>query len=97
MRRTDTAVAATTLLAKIDQVAHWLPKCDPGRDVLIRSVADIQTRFEHGPLSRNDVINFQMNVWRLDAGPFKSLLKCRTEQFKALCDAELQDAESHAR
>lgn len=73
----DTACAAdlqntTALLQQIDQVIHWLSKHEPRRQDLVCGVAQMLTSLE--TVSRSDIINLQLHVWRLRGGPLKTLL-----------------------
>ena len=60
---------ATTLLEHIEQVAHWVPRQDPGRQALLTEVSEMRHRLTGEPLSRGEVLNFQVNVWRLKGAP----------------------------
>ena len=75
---------ATALLEHIDQVAHWVPRHDPGRQALLTEVSEMKHRLTGEPLSRGEVLNFQLNVWRLKAHRFKTLLVRRAAQFGEL-------------
>jgi hypothetical protein len=73
----DTACAAdvqntTALLQQIDQVIHWLSKHEPRRQDLVCGVAQMLSCLE--TVSRSDIINLQLHVWRLRGGPLKTLL-----------------------
>lgn len=88
MRTTDTrssaALDAATLLEHIEQVAHWVPTQDPGRQALLAGVSQMKHRLTGEPLSRGEVLNFQVNVWRLKGHRFKTLLVRRAAQFGEL-------------
>ena len=92
MRHDIKTLSVTTLLAQMEQVAYWLPKRDPGREGLIRSVGDIKRRLEGEPLSRSEVVDFQMHVWRLKPGLFKTLLNRRVAQFGSLYGVDVLNA-----
>jgi hypothetical protein len=78
------ALDATTLVDRIEQVAHWVPKQDPGRTALLAGVCQMKDRLAAEPLSRGDVLNFQVHVWRLKGHRFKTLLVRRAVQLGEL-------------
>ncbi|MEO8256549.1 MAG: hypothetical protein ABI868_04305 [Acidobacteriota bacterium] len=83
-RRTAETLDATTLLDHIEQVAHWVSPQDPGRKALLSGVIEMKQRLAGQPLSRGDVLNFQVNVWRLKGHRFKTLLVRRAAQLGKL-------------
>ena len=83
-RRPAGALDASTLLDRIEQVAHWVSKQDPGRQALLTGVSEMKHRLDSAPLSRGDVLNFQVNVWRLKGHRFKTLLVRRAVQLGEL-------------
>ena len=83
-RSSAVVLSATTLLEHIEQVAHWVPKQDPGRQALLTEVSEMKHRLTGEPLSRGEVLNFQVNVWRLKGHRFKTLLVRRAAQLGEL-------------
>ena len=75
---------ATTLLEQIEQVAHWVSTQDPGRQALLTGVNEMKQRLRGEPLSRGEVLNFQVNIWRLKGHRFKTLLVRRAAQLGEL-------------
>jgi hypothetical protein len=75
---------ATTLLEQIEQVAHWVSTQDPGRQALLAGVNEMKQRLTGEPLSRGEVLNFQVNIWRLKGHRFKTLLVRRAAQLGEL-------------
>ena len=82
--RSSPRLDATTLLDRIEQVAHWVPSQDPGRQALLTGVSLMKRRLTGEPLSRREVLDFQVNVWRLKGHRFKTLLVRRAAQFGKL-------------
>ena len=82
--RSSDELDATTLLEQIEQVAHWVPTQDPGRQALLTGVSQMKHRLTGEPLSRGEVLNFQVNVWRLKGHRFKTLLVRRAAQLGKL-------------
>jgi hypothetical protein len=87
------AASVAALLANMEQVACWLPARDSGRDALIRSVAQMKQRLEGEPLSKSEVVDFQMQVWRLTPNRFKTLLNRRVAEFAALYGVDVLNPE----
>jgi hypothetical protein len=73
---------AAALLQQIDQVIHWLSKHEPRRQDLVCGVAQMLSRLES--VSRSDIINLQLHVWRLRGGPLKTLLARQVAELGAL-------------
>jgi hypothetical protein len=82
--RSSARLDATTLLDRIEQVAHWVPTQDPGRQALLTRVRLMKHRLASEPLTRGEVLDFQVNVWRLKGHRFKTLLVRRAAQFGKL-------------
>jgi len=83
-RSSAAALDAATLLEHIEQVAHWVSTQDPGRQALLAGVTEMKRRLTGEPLSRGEVLNFQVNVWRLKGHRFKTLLVRRAAQLGEL-------------
>ena len=83
-RSSAAVLDAATLLEHIEQVAHWVPRHDPGRQALLTEVSEMKHRLTGEPLSRGEVLSFQMNVWRLKGHRFKTLLVRRAAQLGEL-------------
>ncbi len=82
--RSPAELDARTLLEHVEQVAHWVPTQDPGRQTLLMGVSQMKHRLTGGPLSPGEVINFQVNVWRLKRHRFKTLLVRRAAKLGKL-------------
>jgi hypothetical protein len=77
-------VEATTLLAHIGQVVHWLPKREAPRADLHREVARMEQHLATETLSRGQILNLQVHVWRLQGSPLRSLLNRRVTELLEL-------------
>jgi len=75
---------ATTLLAHIGQVVHWLPKREAPRTDLHREVARMEQHLAAETLSRGQILNLRVHVWRLQGSPLRSLLNRRVTQLLKL-------------
>jgi hypothetical protein len=78
----DLQNTTTTLLQQIDQVIHWLSKHEPRRQDLVCGVGRMLSCLE--TVSRSDIINLQVHVWRLRGGPLKTLLNRQVAELGAL-------------
>ena len=65
---------ATTLLAHIGQVVHWLPNREAPRTDLQREIARMEQHLATATLSRGTILSLQIHVWRLQGSPLRSLL-----------------------
>ena len=84
--RTSSTVTfeATTLLAHIGQVIHWLPKREGPHTDLHREVARMEQHLAAQTLSRGQILNLQVHVWRLQGSPLRSLLNRRVTELLEL-------------
>ena len=75
---------ATTLLAHIGQVVHWLPKREVPRTDLHREIARMEQQLATATLSRGAILSLQVHVWRLQASPLRSVLHRRVTELLKL-------------
>ena len=75
---------ATTLLEHIGQVVHWLPKREAPRTDLLREVVRMEQHLATETLSRGEILNLQVHVWRLQGSPLRSLLNRRVAELSEL-------------
>jgi hypothetical protein len=75
---------ATTLLAHIGQVVHWLPKREAPRTDLHREVARMEQHLATATLSRGAILSLQVHVWRLQGSPLRSALNRRVTELLKL-------------
>lgn len=88
--RTETTQAAT-LLAHIAQVVIWLPKREPTRPDLVGALAQMEQHLADGALTRGEILNFQVNVWRLQGSPLRTLLNRRVAELGELYGLRLTE------
>jgi hypothetical protein len=74
------ALEARTLLAHIDQVAHWLPPAEPRRRDLLSHVAEMADQIVRETPSRGAILNLQIHVWGLKGSPLRTLLNRRVAE-----------------
>lgn len=77
-------LATQTLLTHIDHLVRWLPTREPQRQDLLGGVAQMERHLACETLSRGKILNLQVNVWRLQGGPLRSLLNRRVAELAQL-------------